>query len=169
VSDPFKTLGLPTRFELSSRDVERADLARSAGMHPDAGGEGAGQAALNDAREVLLNTEARAEALLRAMGGKGKSEDKSLPEGFLMEFMETREAVESASSDEERAKWRVWAVEQRGAYERAVAALFLRAESDSAALQSVRCHLNAWRYIERMIEQLDPSHDPNQADFKGSL
>ncbi|HEX2837751.1 MAG TPA: iron-sulfur cluster co-chaperone HscB C-terminal domain-containing protein [Phycisphaerales bacterium] len=168
MNDPFEILGLPKRFELSPRDVERAYLARSAGMHPDAGGEGTGQAALNDARDVLLNTEARAEALLLAMGGKGKSEDKSLPGGFLVEMMETREAMESASSDAERLKWRDWAMEQRGAFERAVGELFRLAEVDRTALHSVRCQLNAWRYIERMIEQLDPSHDSNQADFKGS-
>lgn len=168
LTSSFEILGLPKRFDLSPRDVERAYLARSAETHPDAGGAGLGQATLNDAREVLLNPEARAEALLEVMGGTGKSEDKALPDGFLMEIMETREAVESAASDAERSKWRAWAVEQRGSYVRTVADLFRRAETDPAVLRDVRRQLNAWRYIERMIEQLDPSFDPNRDDFKGS-
>lgn len=168
LTNPFDILGLPKRFDLSPRDVERAYLARAAAMHPDAGGEGSGQATLNDAREVLLGSEARAEALLVAMGGQGKSEDKSLPEGFLMEIMETREAVESVSSDTERTKWRAWAVAQREEYQRTVADMFRSAEADPTVLKIIRRQLNAWRYIERMIEQLDPSYDPNRADFKGS-
>jgi len=36
---------------------------------------------------------------------------------------------------------------------------------DPALLGEIRTQLNAWRYIERLIEQLDPQYDPNRADF----
>ena len=36
---------------------------------------------------------------------------------------------------------------------------------DAPALAAIRRELNAWRYIERLIEQLDPDYDPARADF----
>ena len=34
------------------------------------------------------------------------------------------------------------------------------------SLAEIRIRLNAWRYIERLIEQLDPGYDPDVADFQ---
>lgn len=119
-------------------------------MHPDwAGGDGLSAAELNDAKEVLLNPESRANALLELLGGPGKSEDRSLPDGFLLEMMEVREAVESGEG-KDSGEWRAWAMERRREHERCVADAF-----ESHDLRGARRHLNAWRYIERMIEQLD--------------
>jgi hypothetical protein len=42
-------------------------------------------------------------------------------------------------------------------------------QTDAPSEQSrreLRRHLNAWRYIERMIEQLDETYNPSKADFK---
>ena len=33
------------------------------------------------------------------------------------------------------------------------------ANADAETLAGIRVQLNAWRYIERMIEQLDPAHE----------
>ena len=38
--------------------------------------------------------------------------------------------------------------------------------NEQAVLSEIRTQLNAWRYIERLIEQLDPDYDPNRADFR---
>ena len=164
-------LGLPVSFGLTKGQIESAYLARIAGAHPDlADADGAGfvdAAALNDARRALLDDETRANLVLSAIGGPAASEDDSLPDGFLMEIMETRmeiEAALAAGDEAERAKWVEWAGEQRSAFAGRVGEA-LDSADDETAQRDVRRTLNAWRYIERLIEQLDPGYDPASADF----
>ena len=153
--DPFAILALPRRFELTDAAIRRAFLAKVQSAHPDAGGDQDIGADLTKARDTLLNPESRADALLLLLGGPAKDADKSLPPGFLMDIMETREALDAAlaskdASDLERLN--AWAHAQRQNYTEAVAAAFA-----DANLKNVRTTLNAWRYIERMIEQMDPN------------
>jgi len=160
-SDPFSVLGLAPDFDVDAREVERAYLRRAAGAHPDVmGGDDdaaealAGQ--LNEARAVLLDAERRANALLALRGGAAKEVDKSLPAGFLMEMMRTREEIEDALGSKDAARvraWREWALAQRAGYVERVSRLFR--EGGSHNLVEVRKHLNAWRYVERLIEQMD--------------
>jgi molecular chaperone HscB len=181
--DAFAVLGLPRRFDLAPADVQRAYLAKVTQAHPDAIGaemlEGLDDAAghtadLNRAKSVLESDESRANLLLGLLGGPTKEADKSLPEGFLMEVMDVREQVEAAlaSNDpSQRAKWKHWAMDQRRAYVTGAQAFFERmlSQTDAPSEQSrreLRRHLNAWRYIERMIEQLDETYNPSKADFK---
>ena len=170
--DPFTTLGLEPRFDLTDAEIEAAYLARVSTAHPDAAPAGttpADPAALNDARAALLDAERRANALLAHLGGPGPSEDKSLPDGFLMEMMEVRGEIEDAiasGGDAERARWEAWADEQRAEFVQDVTARFAAADgSQPEPLAAIRTRLNAWRYIERLIEQLDPDYDPAHADF----
>jgi molecular chaperone HscB len=171
--DPFEVLGLAPRYDLDASAIQRAYLARAAAVHPDlvADDEAQGGAAvLNKAKAMLVDPERRANALLTRLGGPGKSEDKSLPAGFLMSIMETREAVEEALASKDpaqRGRWEAWAQEQRGEYERRVVSLFAGVgdSRDPATLRAIRQELNAWRYIERLIEQLDPDYDPASRDF----
>jgi DnaJ-domain-containing protein 1 len=162
---------MPALFDIDRAAVERAFLARVAKLHPDLVGDddelAVQAAALNRAKKTLLDDERRADALLTLLGGPGKEEDKSLPPGFLMEIMETREAIEAAvaSGDAaERARWRQWAQHQRGTYRETVATLFAQG-THAATRGAIRTQLNAWRYIERLIEQVDPRYDPSRADF----
>lgn len=173
MENPFQVLGLPERFDLDGAAVQRGYLARAAQVHPDVVGdedEAAVRAAqLNRARAVLISDERRANALLEVLGGPGKEQDKSLPDGFLMEVMETREAIEAAvvgGDEAERERWVKWADGQRKAYVARVGELF-RGGSGPEQLRAVRRELNAWRYIERLIEQLGPRYDPNVSDFEG--
>lgn len=170
--DSFDMLGLPAVFDLDDSAIDRAYLARAATLHPDLAGEGdevqARAAALNRARDELRDPERRAAALLQRLGGPGKSQDQSLPEGFLMEIMETRERIEEAMRARDpvqRATWTAWAQGQREQYVAAVAGLFRTAAGDQTRLREIRRQLNAWRYIERLIEQLDPEYDPAKADW----
>lgn len=185
-ADAFATLGLPRRFDLAPADVQRAYLARVTQMHPDAIGsellDDLGDAAntmaeLNRAKAILESDEARANLLLSLLGGPAKEVDKSLPDGFLMEIMEIREQVDAALASQgpaqsaERVKWRQWALAQRADYLKATTELFQRLETASPperdrVARDLRRHLNAWRYIERMIEQLDETYDPARADWK---
>lgn len=164
--DPFQTLGIPHAFDLDPAQVERAYLARVASAHPDLGSgldsddasDDAGEQAarLNDARQALLNPESRAAVLLKHLGHT--AEDKSLPDGFLMEIMEVRMEFEQAVMEDnaaEIAKWQSWAADRRREWITTISDLFREwaQAGDQALLARIKQSLNAWRYIERMIEQ----------------
>lgn len=167
-ADPFALLGLPRTFEIDAGQLRSAYLKRSAALHPDRftdpikQDEAARQAAaINDARAILEDDEFRGNALLALLGGPGKEQDKSLPEGFLPSIMEVREEMELVLANEdpaERARFEQWARSERKEYKDRIAGLFAKAlqSPDPATLRNIRQQLNAWRYIERMIEQLDP-------------
>lgn len=173
--DPFALLGLPARFDLDAADIERAYLAKAARLHPDlVGGDEAAaaraSAELNRAKRILGDHERRAIALLTLLGGPVAAQDKSLPDGFLMDILELREQVESArdSGDPAQvARWEAWAADERARYSGEMSQRFasLSDPPTPAALSEIRTQLNAWRYIERLIEQLDPAYDPARADF----
>jgi len=169
--DPFAVLGLERRFDVDRAALQAAYLARTAELHPDrfsdpvARAEAAEHAAeVNDARATLLDPETRANALLRLLGGPAKETEKSLPEGFLMKIMEQRQAMEEALAGgdrEQRRAFQQWADDERARRLEAIGGLFeeLHASADTAPppqLHAIRVELNALRYIERMIEQLDP-------------
>lgn len=170
-TDPFSLLGLPRLFDISLEAIHSAHLTRVASTHPDLAphsqtpDEDADPvAALNHAKRILENPELRANALLALLGGPTKESDRSLPPGFLMDIMETREAIEAAvhSKDPTALRhWRDWADTQRSEHKGAVSVLFrsLPQHPSAANLGSIRTRLNAWRYIERLIEQLDPDYE----------
>jgi molecular chaperone HscB len=170
LQDPFEALGLPRRFDLDARDIRRAWLARAADLHPDraqgaAGGADEGEVArraalLNDAKRTLEDPERRADALLVLLGGPAREEEKSLPPAFLMEVMEVREALEDAAASGDAGRiteHEAWADARRAALidEVAGALAALTEPPDPGALRDIRVTLNAWRYIERMREQID--------------
>lgn len=164
--NPFATLGLAVSFGIEAVAIERAYLKKIAVSHPDRVGDGgaADAAALNAARRCLLDDEARANAVLRLLGGASPSDDRSLPDGFLMEMMQTRSAMEEEleeDPDSARPKWQDWGIQQRRRYAQQVQELL----ADPGSLGACRTQLNAWRYIERLIEQLDPEYSPARADF----
>jgi DnaJ-domain-containing protein 1 len=169
---PFETLGMPHAYRIDRDAIERAYRARLTSSHPDAGGESVSidPADLNEARAVLLDDEQRAVCLLEILGGPTSSACKDLPDGFLMEMMMQRQEIEESiesGGDEEREQWESWGVEQRREYRARVADMFdqLGQDPNDDGLRAIRVQLNAWRYIERLIEQLDPEYDPARADF----
>ncbi|MEX2219041.1 MAG: iron-sulfur cluster co-chaperone HscB C-terminal domain-containing protein [Phycisphaerales bacterium] len=178
--DPFSVLGLPARFDLDPGVVERAYLARSARLHPDlARGDADAareMAELNRARMTIADPERCADALLLRLGGPPRRDERALPPAFLMEIMDVREAVEaalgagdSAARDAERARWERWAEAERARAIAEVGGLFaaLPSPPPAEALRAIRIRLNAWRYIERLIEQLDPAYDPGREPLDG--
>lgn len=171
--NPFSVLGLPETYPLDRERIERAYRARLAGAHPDAGdstGSSNDPATLNQARSIMLSDEQRASALLALLGGPKAADCKELPDGFLMDMMMQRQEIEEAiesGGEEDRAQWEQWGFEQRRAYRDRVKTMFesIAETPDESLLREVRVQLNAWRYVERLIEQLDPEYDPEQADF----
>lgn len=178
-TDPFELLGLAPSFDIDAATLGTAYLALVARLHPDiAQGDAEASrrsAAANRARSVLEDPELRAGALLKRLGGPSKEADRSLPPGFLADILELREEIEAAQTSGDPLqveKWRVWAATRRTEYVRQIADLFRRcntaAPDPAPLLKEVRMELNAWRYVERLIEQLEPGYDPAHADFRDS-
>lgn len=166
--DPFALLGLERRHDLDRRTIETAHLRRVALLHPDRIADPIRReelqhevAALNEARELLLDHERRSDRLLTLLGGPSREEDRTLPEGFLVEIMELQEALESALAGSDaaaRSAVEGETLERRRRHREQVASLFNAwgAEPDPALLRRIRLELNAWRYIERLREALKP-------------
>jgi molecular chaperone HscB len=178
LQDPFDALGLPASFDLDQGEIERAYFARSAAVHPDvAAGDDEAQrrmTILNQAKRTLDDPERRADALLIRLGGPPREQDRSLPPDFLMEIMEVREAIESALQERDpalrqrqRDHWEAWAEDQRLQAIADIGRMFRQLPPSPAPeqLRDIRTRLNAWRYIERLLEQLGPEYDPQRADL----
>lgn len=171
IRDPFAVLGLPRRFELSPEEIRRAYLSKVVAAHPDVSSPDplAGDSAealdagmLNRARAMLDDPETRAGCLLTLLGGPAADRDKSLPEGFLPRIMQTREEIEEALAEggEAAARWKAWGEAEHRETIARVGELFARAAGDSQVLVQIRVELNAWRYLTRLRERLDPSVAP---------
>lgn len=172
--DPFDVLGINPQFNVDAAAVERAWLRKTARLHPDRAADPDAAARelahVNAARGILVSAERRANAFLKCLGGPTKEEDNALPDGFLMEIFDLRQEIEGImrSRDEAAiAEVERQAAEQRRSYIERVGGMFeaLPESPSPDALHAIRLELNAWRYIERLIEQLDPEYDPNRADF----
>jgi len=170
--DHFQRLGLPRRFSVDERELERAYLALSRAIHPDYHLTGLDaelsaslelSAALNEAYNTLRDPFARADYLLTLEGGPSASEHKQLPQNFLAEMLEAREEVEQARGtplevmrlDEEFSKRSAAIVEQVGS-------AFSRYESLSAddpqrvnLRAQIRGLLNAARYVRGLLRDLN--------------
>ena len=171
--DPFQRIGVDARFDLDPAMIERKLVRATARLHPDRAADdieadawGRELAAINAAARLLLNDEQRADALLRLRGGPAASEEKGLPDGFLQEILGTRMELEEAlaSGDADgRTRLETWAHAERAGHHRRVAALFDEhaASPEPELLRNIRLELNRWRYVERMIEQMDPRARPD--------
>ncbi len=170
--DPFAALGLPRQFDLDRDALLTAWRRTSAQAHPDRAGNDAEAARrtaqINDARQTLEDPESRGNVLLALLGGPTKEENNALPDGYLMEILELREEMEDAkAAGESLEEFEKLAQEQRAQHIAEVGEMFtaLNETPNKEALAAIRVELNAWRYVERMIEQLDPEYNPQRADF----
>lgn len=160
--DPFDVLGLSATFDLDRKQLQRAYLAKAALAHPDNRGTDGLAAQINDARRTLEDPERRANAFLARLGGPSKEDNQDLPPGFLMELMSTREEMEEiAQSQDAQAldAFRAMAESRRSGHIERISTLVQELDSPPTpeSLARIRVELNAWRYAERMIEQIQPN------------
>lgn len=171
----FAVLGMPLKYAIDRGVLHRQYLSRAAGAHPDgvmaddvdeSGYETI--AVLNRARAVLEDPEKRAVELLNVLCARASvvlssAERRTLPPGFLQEMLEVREQMNADLGTGDAAmsaRWSQWAGEKRAEHERAVGELFAGLSDDRpdpTTLRRISVELNAWRYVERMIEQM---HEP---------
>jgi len=160
--DPFDVLGLPATFDIDRTQLERAYLAKAALAHPDTVGTDASAAQINQAKRILEDPERRANALLARLGGPTKEQNRDLPPGFLMELMGVREEMEEIAQSQDAqalAEFRLMAESRRSSHIDRISAFVRGLDSTPTpeSLAQIRVELNAWRYAERMIEQIQPN------------
>lgn len=169
MQDPFATLEVPRRFRLDERELERKFVALSSEHHPDRHTDPIAQAdaaekssEIGHAYRILADPEQRANALLALRGGPAKESDASLPPDLLTEVMEVREALEEALEHRDEAelkRLRQWAEQQRDERLRTVGDLLEQGDPsepmDEEAARRARLELNALRYAQRMLEQME--------------
>jgi molecular chaperone HscB len=171
----FERLGLPRRFALDARELERNYLARSRESHPDFHrmASSADQrtsleqsAVLNEAYAALREPFRRAEYLLQLQGGPSAAEHKEMAPAFLEEMLELRMEIEELRESGGRdspgvAQMERKLVERRDRLIDDLARRFANLESLSAKtkehrgkLLEIRLTLNAAKYILGLLRDL---------------
>lgn len=170
--DPFEVFGLSATWGISSKDLKMRFLRFSRFLHPDyfANAEESerdlaesASALLNSAYEVLNDPVHRADWLVLHLGGPSDSEERQMPQEFLLQVLEWNETLEEARSSRPGSP-------QREALTQLASALraernqrtaevghLLQAvpEVDPPALEQTRKQLNAVRYVDRVLGELE--------------
>ncbi|MBM3991507.1 MAG: hypothetical protein FJ298_10940 [Planctomycetes bacterium] len=169
---PFECLGLTPDFDVDAAEVRRRLLRASRLVHPDFHGASGEQsraaaeratAALNRAHALVLDPAARADWLVRSLGGPSESQVRSMPQDFLMEVMEWNEALDAARGSAPGSAARVGLealeaslAERRASVLREVRRLLVPLPAREApALALARAQLNALRYLANALDQLE--------------
>jgi len=169
---PFEAFGLEPRYGVDAAELELRLLRFSRSLHPDffatAGVEERalaeeGSAALNAAYEILADDFRRADWLVAALDGPSESDEKEMPREFLLEVLEWSEEIEAAREARpgapERARLPALAAalrSRRAECMRGVAGLLApRPERGAPVLAEVRRILNAVRYLDRALRELE--------------
>lgn len=161
-TDPFRTLGLPARFDLDAAEIERRYRELQKALHPDRFVGASAQerrislskaVEVNEAYRTLRDDLARARALLALRGHEARDGQPADPE-FLMEVMERREALSEARTARDLDAARSLAAAVRADAERAradITELFAR-EAEPARIADV---LSKMRYYRRFLDEVE--------------
>lgn len=163
VTNHFETLGLEPAFRIDERALEERFRELSRLLHPDrhaAAGATARRVALeksialNDAWRVVRDPARRAAHLLalRGLDVGESSGGKWLPQGFLLEVMELREAFDEARAGKKSEEATRLADQARAGRNEALEALggaFDRNDDEEAARQ-----LSVLRYYDRFLGEV---------------
>lgn len=168
--DPFRAFGLERAFELDAKALRRSLMKMQRATHPDffaVQGDAAREAAeratstLNAAFEVLEDPLRRADWLVVAQGGPTRDQDREMPQAFLMEVLEWNEVLEEARDAAARDEAALAELESNLRTARAetvddvAVGLTPLPPTGDARLAQVRRHLNALRYVDRALGEID--------------
>lgn len=163
--DPFATLGLAPRFDLSTEELEARWREMQRALHPDRHSDKppaerrislAKAVEVNEAYRALRDDLSRAIALLALRGfevNEGKGATQPDPE-FLMEVMELREGLSEARAarDLKRARALGQEVGEAQAATRAKVALLF---GSGAAPELIAAQVSRMRYYRRFLDELE--------------
>lgn len=177
---PFELLALPLAFDVDRAEVERRVRRLGRLTHPDffatRGADARARAesntaALNAARETLLDDHARGDWLVRHLGGPDEGALRQMPQAFLAEVLEWNELLEEARRPplDDTLRRRVVSLEnelgeRRGeVLERLSGLLATSVPRDPERLLQARMELNALRYLDRTLAEIEALQSGNPA------
>lgn len=177
---PFELLGLPLAWSIDRADLKKRLARYGRLVHPDFFAETPDEvraraeqasARLNAAHALLADDAARADWLVRHLGGPGSETERELPRAFLLEVLEWSEELEGLTTGSHLpdAAPRLDALAssleaRREAGIDAVARLLTPLPArGSPELVRVRQELNALRYLERALREIEALRSGNAA------
>lgn len=159
---PFEVLGLEPSIDVDAADARKRLRRFTRLVHPDffalagedqvALAEAAG-ARLNAAHDLVTDFGARADWLVRHLGGPSEKELGAMPQTFLMEVMEWNEVLEENAPGSPCLTALAGELEDHraGLVNSITAALTPLPPSGDDSLGAVRKDLNALRYVDRAL------------------
>jgi molecular chaperone HscB len=166
MTDPFEVLGIEPRFDVDLGAVEKRVRDLSRVLHPDRhAGASAGERRMslgraidvNEAWRVVRDPIRRAEALLGRSGVSAAEQDTKADPGFLIDFMEQREALAEAKrrGDAREIERLASSVREKNAQaERTLSAGFAAAGGDRAPLAPLAEIVGELRYYRRFLDEV---------------
>ena len=165
MDDPFHTLGLPRRFDLTPADISAAHRRSVARFHPDRATDAFERDRLvrlsseaGEAKQRLLTDLGRAEELLRALHGQGGSAGpgpSAQPSpAFLMETIELREEIDAVLASRDPAARASLEARVGGLRADCVAGLASAFAAQPPDLVAAAEGLVRLRYVDRMVLRL---------------
>jgi molecular chaperone HscB len=166
---PYDLLGLEPGFELDERELRSRLLRASRIVHPDFFGTAPADvrelaerasASLNRAFALLSDPVERADWLILHLGGPAEGAERAMPKAFLAEVLEWSEVLAEARAasgqDPRLAALERELLERRGAALATLRALLVPLPAPSSpALADARRELNAVRYLERALGEVE--------------
>ncbi len=173
-TDPWALFGLEPGPSVDGERLRKELRRVSRLVHPDFHGSDAANrdlaernsARLNEAYEVLRDDYARADRLVRLLGGPDEQAERQMPQAFLMEVLEWNEAVEeardAAPGSPPRAALDALSDDLQARREASLAELVVGLEGLPPAdnpglperLTEARKLLNALRYLDRTLADI---------------
>ena len=166
---PWALFGLPLTYQVDPKDLLRSLRRISRLVHPDFHGTSGdpqreraerNTARLNEAYDVLRADYARADALVRLLGGPDEKAERQMPQSFLMEVLEWNETLEEARDKPSDARAALGRLAEELTARRASALGELNEHlrelpaASAPALTDVRKALNALRYLDRTLNDI---------------
>jgi molecular chaperone HscB len=161
----FDLFGLPARFEVDGEALERSYRDIQSKVHPDRfahAGDAERRASLqwttrvNEAFRVLKNPVARAKHLLELQGVDVAFEtNTAMPQDFLMQQMELREALEAAKSASALDSLRAGLKSEKRQLEKSIAEALDEKQDYAGAAGLVR----KLQFLDRLDEEIDAAYE----------
>jgi molecular chaperone HscB len=167
--DYFGVLGFPVSFEINSEDLEERYKRLSLVLHPDFFAAAPEEekrlsekasAMLNTAYSTLRESTSRAGYLLFLFTKEKNLNERTLPDGFLQEMFFLQESLDELLESSDSSALNKMNEDLRTRHkeiESYYAPLFKNFKDlpeDSEILQQLQTHLNAERYLRRLLDRI---------------
>jgi molecular chaperone HscB len=159
--DAFAVFGLPRRYPVDLADLEKRYRELSRKHHPDrfvtapaaerVRALGA-STALNDAYRLLKRPDARAQHLL-ALSGMGITEADRLPQDFLVDVLELREALAEARAGGDTAARAALEADVQARQTAAMSRVEAALSAEPPDLAAAKADLMTLRYFDRFLAE----------------